>query len=167
MSPIGGLLSRWNVATQHRGVFCAALTSARNIESEARIALLVAAAVAAIVFLGARRLVSGVPFLPPADYRSFAVFNRQYFVDLYGEDALPSKAPIEKLEGVSLAQLYLASPLTVVAGARWKWAFVQLICLVSLVIVDAVLLVTRVLQNGSYVEEGTSIWSCTVLSGSC
>ncbi|KAA8907557.1 P-loop containing nucleoside triphosphate hydrolase protein [Sphaerosporella brunnea] len=111
-----------------------------NFETRTRIALLVASAVAVLAILGVRRLLTGVPFMPPADYRSFTIFNKDDFAALYGADQLPSKVPIEKLE-----------------GARRKWAWVQLICLIGLVVADAVLLGFRITQSGQYVEEAVEL----------
>jgi hypothetical protein len=48
-----------------------------------------------------------------------------------------------------------------VTGARRKWAWVQLLCLIALVIVDAVLLGFRITRSDQYVEEAVELayWS--------
>jgi hypothetical protein len=60
----------------------------------------VASAFAVLAILSIWRLLTGAPFLPPPDYRTFTIFNKEDFTALYGPDQLPSKAPIEKLEGM-------------------------------------------------------------------
>ena len=114
----------------------------RNLGTQTRIAILGAFAAASIIFLAVRRFATGIPFLPPPDYRSFTVFNKSEFIALYGADALPSKAPIERIE-----------------GEREKWAWLQTACLGALVVVDAVLLGLRLAKGESYLyyaEEGLS-----------
>lgn len=47
-----------------------------------------------------KRAVSSVPFFPPRDYRSDKIVNKKDFLYLYSEDELPSKAPVEPLNGM-------------------------------------------------------------------
>lgn len=70
--------------------------------SRTRIIILITAAFAAVLFLLAKRLATGVPFLQPKNYRSFTVYNKADFLHLYDEDEVPSQAPIEPLEGMLL-----------------------------------------------------------------
>ena len=49
-------------------------------------------------FLLLQRFLSGDPFFPPAEYRSYNIVNRKLFLELYEADQLP-KAPIEELKG--------------------------------------------------------------------
>lgn len=69
------------------------------MHSRVRVIILAISALVIVVLLAVRRLVTGIPFFPPKDYRSFTIYNRYDFLNLYSEDQLPSKAPIERLEG--------------------------------------------------------------------
>jgi len=118
-----------------------------SLGPQVRIALLIASAVITVGILLVRRLVTGIPLLPPVDYRSFRVFSERDFVALHGPDALPSKAPIEKLQ-----------------GARRNWAWAQLVCLVSLVAVDSFVLATALARSEPFVEEAVELgYWCLVL----
>lgn len=70
-----------------------------ELEGRARIMILIVAVLTAVLMLLVRRFMTGVPFFQPRNYRSFTVYNKKEFLHLYDEDEVPSKAPVEPLEG--------------------------------------------------------------------
>lgn len=52
-----------------------------------------------------RRLITGTPFFTAKTKRDFTVYNKSEFLELYDKDAVPSKAPIEPLEGLLLSSV--------------------------------------------------------------
>ncbi|RPA89809.1 hypothetical protein L873DRAFT_1831877 [Choiromyces venosus 120613-1] len=106
-----------------------------GLGSTARLGIYGATIVLAVSFLLLRRFLSGDPFFPPADYRSYNVVNRKLFLEFYDADELP-KAPIEELR-----------------GTRLKLAWIQALCFGGLVSVNAALLILRYLRGEKIIDE--------------
>ncbi|RPB16599.1 hypothetical protein P167DRAFT_500063 [Morchella conica CCBAS932] len=104
--------------------------------SRTRIAILVVAALIPVSVLLFRRLITGTPFFTAKTKRDFTVYNKSEFLELYDKDAVPSKAPIEPLE-----------------GTRRTWAWAQLLLLAGLVSVNIIALLTRVFHQQDLIEE--------------
>lgn len=83
----------------------------RDSLSRTRIIILGVAALIPVSVLIFRRLITGTPFFTAKTKRDFTVYNKSEFFELYDKDAIPSKAPIEPLEG-----LFLSNVLEGVAG---------------------------------------------------
>lgn len=104
--------------------------------SRTRITVLVIAALIAVSVLLFQRAITKVPFFAAKTKRDFTIYNKSEFLELYDEDAVPSKAPIEPLE-----------------GTRRVWAWAQLLFLAALVSVNTLVLLTRAFHEQDFIEE--------------
>ena len=95
-----------------------------------------------------RRVLSGIPFAPPPNARSFTVFNKKDFICVHGPEALPAKTPVEPLE-----------------EQRWFWALGQLLCAIALGVVDVVVLVQRAIGGDAVVEEALELALWAAVAG--
>ncbi|KAG0635925.1 hypothetical protein HOY80DRAFT_892204 [Tuber brumale] len=117
-----------------------------GLGSTARLGIYGVTIALAVSFLLLRRFLSGDPFFPPADYRSYNIVNRKLFLELYDADELP-KAPIEELR-----------------GTRLRLAWIQALCFSSLVSINATLLMLRCLRGEIITDEVAELVYWTFLS---
>lgn len=105
-----------------------------------RIFLLVVTGIVAAGCIILQRTLSSVPFFPPKDHRSNKIVNKKDFLYLYSEDELPSKAPVEPLN-----------------GSRLGWAYATAAALIGLLVMTSVQLASRVLNGLPFYEETTEL----------